>query len=168
MYLLSLITTMLIIKYFILVFIVFIFQSWTSEFFSLGTIDPDFCVIIILYIAVKDGRLNGVLVGFFMGLIIDLSSGLNQYFGLTPLVYTITGYFCGFLKGQSNRLNKTYFSAAWILIVICQFLIFSLIVYQEYLIQDPLGFVLKWVLTSVYTLTFLGILQVMIPIYKLA
>ena len=159
---------MLIIKYFILVFIVFIFQSWTSEFFSLGTIDPDFCVIIILYIAVKDGRLNGVLVGFFMGLIIDLSSGLNQYFGLTPLVYTITGYFCGFLKGQSNRLNKTYFSAAWILIVICQFLIFSLIVYQEYLIQDPLGFVLKWVLTSVYTLTFLGILQVMIPIYKLA
>ena len=159
---------MLIIKYFILVFIVFIFQSWSSEFFSLGTIDPDFCVIIILYIAVKDGRLNGVLVGFFMGLIIDLSSGLNQYFGLTPLVYTITGYFCGFLKGQSNRLNKTYFSAAWILIIICQFLIFSLIVYQEYLIQDPLGFVLKWVLTSVYTLTFLGILQVMIPIYKLA
>ena len=158
---------MLIIKYFILVCIVFVFQSWTSEFFSLGTIDPDFCVIVILYIAVRDGRLNGVSVGFFMGLIIDLSSGLNQYFGLTPLIYTITGYFCGFLKGQSSRLNKTYFTAIWIFIIICQFLIFSLIVYQDYLIQDPFNFMVKWISTSLYTLTFLGILQVMIPIHKM-
>ena len=159
---------MLIIKYFILVFIVFIFQSWTSEFFSLGTIDPDFCVIAILYIAISDGRLNGVFVGFFMGLVIDLSSGLNQYFGLTPLIYTITGYFCGFLKGQSNKLNKTYFTTIWISIIVIQFLIFSLIVYQEYLIQDSFNFVIKWMLTSLYTLTFLGILQFIIPIYKMA
>ena len=159
---------MLIIKYFIIVIIVFIFQSWTSEFFSLGTIDPDFCVIAILYISVRDGRLNGVFVGFFLGLIIDLSSGLNQYFGLTPLIYTITGYFSGFLKNQSNKLNKTYFTGIWVSIIVCQFLIFSLIVYQEYLIQDPFNFIVKWIATSLYTLTFLGILQVMIPIYKLA
>ena len=159
---------MLIIKYFITVFIVFIFQSWTSEFFSLGTIDPDFCVIVILYIAVIDGRLNGTLVGFFMGLVIDLSSGLNQFFGLTPLIYTITGYFCGFLNGQNNRLNKTYFTLAWIFIITCQFLIFSLVIYQEYLIQDPFYFIIKWLSTSLYTLTFLGILQVMIPIYKIS
>ena len=135
---------MLIIKYLILVFIVFIFQSWTSEFFSLGTIDPDFCVIVILYIAVRDGRLNGVFVGFFMGLIIDLSSGLNQYFGLTPLIYTTTGYFSGFLKGQNKRLNKTYFTAIWVFIILCQFFIFSLIVYQGYLVQDPFNFLVKW------------------------
>tara|TARA_B100000287_G_scaffold22703_1_gene22281 strand:- start:1723 stop:2202 length:480 start_codon:yes stop_codon:yes gene_type:complete len=159
---------MLIIKYFILIFLVFVFQLWTSEFFSLGTIDPDFCVIVILYIAIKDGRLNGVIVGFFMGLFIDLSSGLNEYFGLTSLIYTITGYFCGFLKGQSNRLNKTYFTAIWILIITCQFLIFSLIVYQEYLIIDPIHFMFKWIATSLYTLSFLGILQVMMPIYKWA
>tara|TARA_B100001250_G_scaffold153500_1_gene131819 strand:+ start:235 stop:714 length:480 start_codon:yes stop_codon:yes gene_type:complete len=159
---------MLIIKYFILVFIVFIFQSWTSEFFSLGTVDPDFCVIAILYIAIKDGRLNGVLVGFFMGLFIDLSSGLNQFFGLTPLIYTVTAYFCGFLKGQSNKLNKTYFTAIWISIIVIQFLIFSLIVYQEYLIQDSFHFTVKWISTSLYTLTFLGILQFIIPIYKMA
>ena len=159
---------MLLIKYFILVFIVFVFQSWTSEFFSLGTIDPDFCIIVILYIAIRDGRLNGVLVGFFMGLMIDLSSSLNHYFGLTPLIYTITGYFCGFLKGQRNKLNNVYFTTIWVFIIICQFLIFSLIVYQEYLIQDPIYFLIKWISTSLYTLTFLGILQVMIPVYKMA
>ena len=123
---------MLMIKYFLLVFIVFIFQSWTSEFFSLGTIDPDFCVITILYIAIKDGRLNGVLVGFFMGLVIDLSSGLNEYFGLTPLIYTITGYFCGFLKGQNNKMNKTYFSAIWILIIVIQFFCKSAHIVQKH------------------------------------
>ena len=156
------------IKYLILVFIVFIFQSWTSEFFSLGTVDPDFCVMVILYIAVRDGRLNGVFIGFFMGLFIDLSSGLNQYFGLTPLIYTITGYFCGFLKGQNNKLNKTYFTAIWILIIVIQFLIFSLVVYQDYLVQDLFNFTIKWMFTSMYTLTFLGILQFIIPIYKIA
>ena len=156
------------IKYLILVFIVFIFQSWTSEFFSLGTVDPDFCVMVILYIAVRDGRLNGVFIGFFMGLFIDLSSGLNQYFGLTPLIYTITGYFCGFLKGQNNKLNKTYFTAIWILIIVIQFLIFSLVVYQDYLVQDLFNFTIKWMFTSMYTLTFLGILQFIIPIYKMA
>ena len=159
---------MLIIKYFIIVIIAFVIQSWTSEFFSLGSIDPDFCVIVILYIAIRDGRMNGVLVGFIMGLMIDLSSGLNQYFGLTPLIYTLTGYFCGFLNGQSNKLNKTYFTAIWVLIILCQFLIFSLIVYQDYLVQDPFIFMVKWISTSLYTLTFLGILQVMIPVFKMA
>ena len=157
---------MLIIKYFILVFIVFIIQIWTSEFFSLGTIDPDFCVISILYVSIRSGRLNGVIIGFFMGLIIDFSSGLNHYFGLTPLIYTITGYCCGYLKGQSAKLNRTYFTAIWIIIILCQFFIFSLIVYQEYLIQDPFSFIIKWISTSLYTLIFLSIFQVMVPIYK--
>ena len=83
-----------------------------------------------------------------MGLFIDLSSASNQYFGLTPLIYTLTGYFCGFLKGQSNKLNKTYFTAIWTSIIVIQFLIFSLIVYQEYLIQDSFNFIVKWIFTS--------------------
>ena len=159
---------MKLIKYFIIVFIVFVFQIWASEFFTLGTIDPDFCIIVLTYISIKDGRLTGVVTGFFMGLIIDLSSGSNQFFGLTPLVYTSTGYFCGFLSGKNKKLNKTYFTLIWVSIVLCQFLLFSLIVYQDYLIQDPLKFFIKWLATSLYTLTFLGILQVMIPIYKLS
>ena len=159
---------MILIKYFITVFIVFVFQIWTSEFFSLGTIDPDFCIIVILYISIKDGSLTGVLTGFFMGLFIDLSSSSNQFFGLTSLIYTSTGYFCGLLNGKNEKLNKTYFTVIWVSIVLFQFLLFSLVVYQDYLIQDPFNFFVKWLATSLYTLTFLGILQIMIPIYKLS
>ena len=158
----------ILIKYLVIIFVVFVFQIWASEFFSLGTIDPDFCIIVILYISIKEGRLAGTLIGFFIGLLIDLSSGSNQFFGLTSLIYTTTGYFSGFLDGQYERLNKLYFTFSWVSIILCQFLVFSIVVYQDYLIQDPLNFIVKWLATSLYTLTFLGILQVIIPIYKLS
>ena len=158
---------MILIKYLFLIFITFIFQLWTSEFFSLGTIDPDFCVIMLLYISIKEGGLIGTLFGFFIGLMIDLSSVSNQYFGLTPLIYTSTGYFSGFLRNQTDRLSKIYFTLLWVIIILCQFLIFTLVVYQNYLVEDPISFFIKWIATSLYTLTFLGIIQIMLPLYKL-
>ena len=159
---------MIVFKYSIIIFVTFLFQMWTSEFFTLGTIDPDFCLIVLLYISIRDGGLVGILFGFFIGLFIDLSSGTNQFFGLTPLIYTTTGYFSSFLKGENDRLNKLYFTSLWIIIILCQFLIFSLIVYQQLLVESPVQFLIKWLATSLYTLLFAGILQFMIPIYKIS
>lgn len=156
-----------ILRYIFIIFLSFIFQAWSSEFFSLGTIDPDFCVIILLYISIKDGGLVGTLFGFFVGLMIDFSSGTNQFFGLTPLIYSTTGYFSSFLKGENIRLNKIYFTSIWVIILLIQFLIFTLIVYQQLLIQDPLLFLIKWLATSLYTLIFVGILQIIVPLYKI-
>jgi rod shape-determining protein MreD len=159
---------MIVFKYSIIIFVTFLFQMWTSEFFTLGTIDPDFCLIVLLYISIRYGGLVGTLFGFFIGLFIDLSSGTNQFFGLTPLIYTTTGYFSSFLKGENERLNKLYFTSLWIIIILCQFLIFSLIVYQQLLLESPVQFLIKWLATSLYTLLFAGILQFMIPIYKIS
>ena len=155
------------IKYTIIIVLIFLFQSWTAEFFTLGTIDPDFCVIVLLYISIKNGGVIGTIFGFFIGLFIDLSSGTDQFFGLTPLIYTSTGYFCSFLKGENEKLNKIYFTLIWISIILLQFLIFSLIVYQYLLVQDPTQFIVKWLATSLYTLVFLGILQIMVPLHKI-
>ena len=155
------------IKYIIIIFLTFTFQSWSAEFFTLGTIDPDFCIIVLLYISIKNGGMTGTLFGFFIGLFIDLSSGTNNFFGLTPLVYTITGYFSSFLKGQNEKLNKIYFTSIWVAIVLIQFLIFCLIIYQYLLIQNPIQFLVKWLATSLYTLIFLGIFQIMVPLHKL-
>ncbi len=158
---------MIFIKYTFILLITFTFQAWSSEFFSLGTIDPDFCIIVLLYISIKDGGMIGTIFGFFIGLFIDLSSGTNQFFGLTPLVYTMTGYFSSFLKGENERLNKIYFTFIWVTILLIQFLIFSLIVYQQLLIQSPTQFLIKWLATSLYTLVFISILQVITPLYKI-
>mgnify|MGYP001216991901 FL=1 len=158
---------MKIFKYTIIILITFIFQSWSSEFFTIGTIDPDFCIIILIYISIKNGGAVGTIFGFTIGLFIDLSSGTNQFFGLTPLIYTTTGYFSSFLKGENIRLNKIYFTSIWVGIILVQFLIFALIVYQQLLIQNPYMFFIKWLLTSLYTLVFLGILQTILPLYKI-
>ena len=157
---------MILFKYTFVLILTFIFQAWSSEFFSVGTIDPDFCVIILLYISIKNGGMVGTLFGFFIGLFIDLSSGTNQFFGLTPLVYTMSGYFSSFLKKENKRLSKIYFTSIWVAILMVQFFIFCLIVYQQLLIQSPSMFFLKWLATSVYTLVFIGILQVITPLYK--
>ena len=158
---------MILIKYLLIMFVTFSFQAWSSEFFSLGTIDPDFCIIVLLYISIKDGSLTGIIFGFFIGLFIDLGSGPSQFFGLTPLIYSSTGYLSGFLYGRSDRLSNVYFTILWVVIILGQFLIFTLVVYQDYLIEDPISFFLKWLATSLYTLIFLGILQIMMPLHKL-
>ena len=159
---------MTLINNIFLVFLVFLIQAWTADFFSIGTINPDFCIIYILYVSVKEGRLMGTLVGFIFGVVLDLSSGTTQFFGLTPLIYSTTGYASGFLDGKYEKLNKQYFTLAWVLIIVFQFLIFSLIYYQNYLVQDPFVFFLKWIGSSLYTLSFLGIFQIIIPIHKLS
>ena len=158
---------MIFIKYTIIIFLTFMFQSWSAEFFTLGTIDPDFCVIVLLYISIKNGGMTGTIFGFFIGFFIDLSSGTNQFFGLTPLIYSTTGYFCSYLKGENEKLNKIYFTSIWVIIILIQFLIFSLIVYQYLLIQNPIYFIIKWLATSLYTLVFLSIFQVIAPLYKI-
>ena len=158
---------MIFFKYTLYILATFIFQAWSSEFFSVGTIDPDFCVIVLIYISIKDGGMVGSLFGFFIGLFIDLSSGTNQFFGLTPLIYTMTGYFSSFLKDEKIRSNKIYFTSIWVIILLIQFLIFSLIVYQQLLIQNPFMFFVKWLATSFYTLVFIGILQIIFPLYKI-
>ena len=158
---------MIFFKYTLIILVTFIFQAWSSEFFSVGTIDPDFCVIVLIYISIRDGGMVGTLFGFFIGLFIDLSSGTNQFFGLTPLIYTMTGYFSSFLKDEKIRLNKIYFTSIWVTILLVQFLIFSLIVYQQLLIQNPFMFFVKWLATSFYTLVFIGILQIIVPLYKI-
>ena len=68
----------ILIKYLVIIFVVFVFQIWASEFFSLGTIDPDFCIIVILYISIKEGRLAGTLIGFFIGLLRGSKSKKNR------------------------------------------------------------------------------------------
>ena len=158
---------MIFVKYILIILITFLFQSWSSEFFTLGTIDPDFCIIVLLYISIKDGGITGTLFGFIIGVFIDLASGTNQFFGLTPLIYTTTGYFSSFLKGENIRLNRIYFTSIWVAILLAQFLIFSIIVYQQLLIQNPFLFLIKWLATSLYTLVFLGILQFIVPLYKI-
>jgi rod shape-determining protein MreD len=145
---------------------VWLIQLLLADFLAIKTIRPDFLAILILYWAIKYGRLQGTVSGFLIGILIDLS-GTASFFGLSPLLYSITGYLGGYLKGAYSKLNPFYFSLAWVGIIALQFFIFCIVQYQDIWYVDSQLFWMKWFGTTLYTLCFAGILQVIYPLHRL-
>ena len=61
---------------------------------------PDFLLIVLLYVAVQNGRLFGVISGFISGLLLDFFTGCP--FGLNCLLRTIIGYIAGLFNKSLN------------------------------------------------------------------
>ena len=115
--------------------LVWIIQLTIADLFTIDTIRPDFIGILIVYWAVKYGRFLGTLSGLIFGIIVDLS-GSALFFGLSPLIYTFTGYLSGNLNGMYTKMNPLIYNFSWISILLIHFLIFCTIHYQEILIVD--------------------------------
>lgn len=145
---------------------IWLIQLLIADFLAIETIRPDFVAILVLYWAVKYGRTVGTLSGFLMGLLIDLS-GTASFFGLSSMIYSITGYLGGYLMGTYSRLNPLYFSISWIAILALHFMIFCVVQYQDIWVTNPQLFFGKWIGTTLYTLSFVGILQVIFPFHKI-
>lgn len=145
-------------RYIIQLIGVFLFQFLFSEVLTINTVRPDFPIIYIMYLSMNKGRFQGVIIGFFLGLLIDLA-GTSSYFGLTPLTYSTTAYISGFLATKSENINAFYFSLSWIGILVFHFFIFALVRYQTIVIEDTFLFLIKWFSTTFYTLGFMFILQ---------
>ena len=144
---------------------VWIIQILFVDLLSIGTVRPDFPLILILYLSVKHGRFTGVLSGFIFGLLIDLS-GSAMFFGLSSLTYTISGYIFGNLKGVYNKVSPILFTTSWVLVVFFHFFIFCLVQYQELWVINNSLFWSKWFGTSIYTLSFLILFQFLLPLNK--
>ena len=147
-------------------FLVWLIQLTIVDFFMIDTIRPDFISIVIMYWAVKHGRFLGTLFGMIFGIIFDLS-GSALFFGLSPLIYSFNGYLSGSLKGLYTKLNPLFYNLLWVGIFLLQFFIFSLVNYQEILIIDIELFFGKWFGTSIYTISFMIILQFVYPLNRI-
>ena len=102
--------------------LVWIIQLTIADLFTIDTIRPDFIGILIVYWAVKYGRFLGTLSGLILGIIVDLS-GSALFFGLSPLIYTFTGYLSGNLNGMYTKMNPLIYNFSWISILLIHFLI---------------------------------------------
>ena len=147
-------------------FLVWIIQLTIADLFTIDTIRPDFIGILIVYWAVKHGRFLGTLSGLIFGIIFDLS-GSALFFGLSPLIYTTTGYLSGNLNGMYTKINPLIYNFSWVTILLLHFLIFCTVHYQEILIVDIDLFFGKWIGTSIYTISFMVILQFIVPLSRI-
>ena len=145
---------------------VFLLQFFLSELLAVQDYRPDFVVIFILYFGLLVGSFYGVIAGFIIGILIDLTP-LVSYFGLSSLIYSITGYLAGQLQDKYIRWSPFVFHAAWLCIIAFHFLIFTYVRYQLLFEVDMLQYLLRWFLTMTYTLIILLILQFFFPIKRI-
>ncbi|MGF7144069.1 rod shape-determining protein MreD [Anaerotaenia torta] len=77
------------------IIILFALQSAAFHYFQLANIMPNLLLILVVSTAYMRGRLSGMLMGFFSGLLVDLRFG-SYVVGLYALLYLLIGYFMGF------------------------------------------------------------------------
>ena len=75
-----------------------LFQILLSDFLVIRGIRPDFMLIFVLYVSFQFGSLNGVILGFSLGILEDLISS-GSLIGLSSLTKSISGFLIGRLKG---------------------------------------------------------------------
>ena len=143
--------------------IVILFQILFVESLTINTIRPDFLVLFVVYIAIMNGRLVGVIIGFIIGLSSDLA-GVGSYFGLGPLSLSITAYLTGFLYLKYERLLPYVFHSIWIIILILHFYIISYFRFQSVFLSNKTEFFLIWLMTFGYTFIFFIIMQYFFPL----
>ena len=150
-------------KIWLLLLVVFIFQYLLSDILTIKYYRPDFIVIYILYFGLFFGPVYGVISGFCIGLLVDFTP-MVSYFGISPLTYSITGFFTGHLQNKYNRLSPFVFHSIWIVLIAFHFLVFTYFKYQLLFEIDKLQFIFRWFASYIYTLFFLLIFQYFFPI----
>lgn len=142
---------------------VFTIQFILVDFLSINMIRPDFLVIYIFYFSLSNARYKGIILGFIIGLLSDLT-GVGSYFGLTSLTLSITAYLTGFLNGKYERLLPYFFHSIWISILALHFLIITYVKFQILYETNFFDFLLKFIFTFGYTMMFFFVVQFFFPV----
>jgi len=145
--------------------VAFFLQIFLSNLISIGGIRPDFIIIFMVYFALDQGNLKGVIVGFVSGIIISLFDN-SPTFGVLPLIYSIVGYGIGFLKYQRKRMVPYQFNIICYSIVAFAFFIYNYFTYDTIFYNDLPLFLLFLLRSTVYTVSLLIIAQFIFPLRK--
>lgn len=89
---------------FVLLIFLYLLQTTVMNRLAIGGIKPDLLIILVVIVAYRYGRIPGMFMGFFAGLLLDLAEA--DYVGYYAMFYTIAGYFSGF----SNQLYFNEYS----------------------------------------------------------
>lgn len=92
------------IKYGGLFLLALLIESNFSKFYAVGNYTPDLFVILVIYIALNEGKISGTLSGFTGGLVQDLIFAVG-FLGLSSFTKSLSGFFVGYFT-TSRRARK--------------------------------------------------------------
>jgi rod shape-determining protein MreD len=125
-----------LIIYAIEIIICFLIQSAMFHYLQLAGVMPNLLLILVASTAYMRGKMPGLIVGFFSGILVDLMFG-SYVIGLYALLYLLIGYFIGFT-------NKVYsnddYTLPIIIIAISDFLYGFFYYIFEFLLRGRLNF----------------------------
>lgn len=78
-----------------LVIISYVLQTTFSLTLSFGVAAPNLIMVFVCSYALLRGRKEGLIVGFFAGLLVDLFYGYYEVIGINAFLYMIIGYIVG-------------------------------------------------------------------------
>lgn len=146
--------------YIIEILICFLIQSSMFHYIALANVMPNLLLILIVSTAYMRGRTSGLLLGFFCGLLVDISFG--NVIGLYAIFYMVIGY----LNGYTNKFySSDDYTLPIILVAISNFMYGFFYYVIEFLLRNRLNFL--YYLRRIILTEMIYTVAVSIVLYKL-
>ena len=81
---------------FLIISICFVLQTTTFQSISIANIAPNLMIIVVAAFGLMRGKTEGMYIGFFSGLLVDIFCGF--YLGIYALLYMYVGYLTGLFQ----------------------------------------------------------------------
>ena len=81
---------------FLIISICFVLQTTTFQSISIANIAPNSLIIVVAAFGLMRGKTEGMYIGFFSGLLVDIFCGF--YLGIYALLYMYVGYLTGLFQ----------------------------------------------------------------------
>lgn len=102
-----------LLSYAILGIVTVLVQNFLDNFASINLVSPQLVVLLVVYMALREGQLFGMSGGFVVGLLHDLLA--THFLGFTSFIGVIAGFIAGFFYKESDvELAARTFNFAWI------------------------------------------------------
>lgn len=110
----------------VMIFACFIMQTSVFSLLKLADVVPNILIILVSSMAVMRGQKEGMLIGFFSGLMLDFL--YSPYFGMYAFIYM----FLGFVDGYFHRIYYDNDTLLPLLLIGLNDLIYGLFMYLVY------------------------------------
>jgi rod shape-determining protein MreD len=112
-------------------------QANLVDMVSLKGITPDLLLIFIVYLAVREGQMYALPWGFFLGLVLDLSTG--TVIGLSALSKTVAAFTAGYFYSE-NKITMTLATYRFLLLVFLTAFIHNAVYFVIFTMGGDIGF----------------------------
>ncbi|MCB0723159.1 MAG: rod shape-determining protein MreD [Ignavibacteriae bacterium] len=152
------------IKYIVILVLLIFIQDQLIWLLSITKyqITPDIVIIMIAYIAAKEGQMFGTITGFVAGMLLDILGG--SFLGLSALSYSVAGFAGGYFFNPDNDKYLIKYNFLWVVFV-CAFT--SNFIYYNIFLQGALlsffDILLKYILPSTTYTIIISLVYAVIP-----